>query len=99
MGGNSDTSGTVHRNKILAIIEEFELTIDMDEFWEKIGDEEELDFDSFCQLFDKPFDDTKSMNSILSAASEKFRRSTSTFHVRYKDFERFMSSHPDYLDF
>jgi hypothetical protein len=66
MGGNPDTSGAVRRQKVISVIEEFELTIDMEEFLDKIGDEEELDFDAFCQLFDKPFDDSKSMNSILS---------------------------------
>lgn len=99
MGGNPDMSGCVKRSKVISIIEEFELTIDMDEFMEKIGDEDELEFDAFCQLFDKPFDDSKSMQSILSAVSEKLRRSTSSFSVRYKDFERFMAKHPDYLLF
>jgi len=66
MGGNPDMSGCVKRSKVISIIEEFELTIDMDEFMEKIGDEDELEFDAFCQLFDKPFDDSKSMQSILS---------------------------------
>jgi len=99
MGGNPDTTGFVKRTKVIDVIKEFELTIDMDEFMEKIGEDEELEFDAFCQLFDKPFDDSKSMQSILSAVSEKLRRSTSSFSVRYKDFERFMAKHPDYLMF
>jgi hypothetical protein len=66
MGGEPDTTGYVKRSRVISIIEEFELTIDMEEFLDKIGDEDELDFDAFCQLFDKPFDDSKSMNSILS---------------------------------
>jgi len=32
MGGNPDTTGTVKRQKVISIIEEFELTIDMEEF-------------------------------------------------------------------
>lgn len=68
MGGNPDKSGHVTKTQIKQIIDEFELTIDLGEYLGKIQ-EEELCFEDFCDLFDTPFDDTKSYASLRSVVS------------------------------
>lgn len=65
MGGNPDCSGYVDKDTIRAVIEQFELTIDIQEFLDKVP-EPQLNFDDFCNLFDQPFDDTKSHLSLRS---------------------------------
>lgn len=68
MGGNFDKSGFVEKSKIVKVIEEFELTINIDEFLDKIPGER-LDFENFCDLFDTPFDDSKSSASMRSVGT------------------------------
>lgn len=68
MGGNPDKTGVVLKKRIEEVIREFELTIDIEEFLDKVPGEE-LNFDDFCHLFDTPFDDTKSMMSLKSVSN------------------------------
>lgn len=65
MGGNIDKTGSVDKNVIRAVIEQFELTIDIQEFLDQVS-QPWLDFHEFCTLFDQPFDDTKSHLSLRS---------------------------------
>lgn len=68
MGGSADKEGYVHKSTIEEIILSFELTIDVQEFLDQIP-EEMINFESFCQLFEQPFDDSKSMLSMKSVGS------------------------------
>lgn len=65
MGGSADKEGFVHKSVIEEIILSFELTIDIQEFLDQIP-EDQINFESFCQLFEQPFDDSKSMLSMKS---------------------------------
>lgn len=72
MGGNPDRSGIVRKDTIINLIKnEFELTFDIEELFEKsnISNNEDLDFQAFCSLFEGNPDDEKSIsraNSLLS---------------------------------
>jgi hypothetical protein len=65
MGGENDTSGYVEKQTIEDVINDFGLTINIQEFLEKV-DGDRLNFAAFCDLFETPFDDTKSMVSLKS---------------------------------
>mmetsp|Transcript_10416 Transcript_10416/g.8948 ORF Transcript_10416/g.8948 Transcript_10416/m.8948 type:complete len:141 (-) Transcript_10416:197-619(-) len=99
MGGNNDRSGFVKKDTIIDIVKNvFELSIDMEDFLEKVGAlQEELDFQSFCLLFEGG-EDTKSLSrasSLLSLVSDRYRNkrkdSTASFNVKYRDFEKFVA--------
>ena len=70
MGGNNDRSGFVKKDTIIDIVKNvFELSIDMEDFLEKVGAlQEELDFQSFCLLFEGG-EDTKSLSRASSLLS------------------------------
>jgi hypothetical protein len=72
MGGNPDKSGTVDKDRIRAVIEQFELTIDIQEFLDQVR-EPQLDFREFCTLFDQPFDDSKSQVSLRTVKEFEIR--------------------------
>lgn len=75
MGGGPNTEGFVKKNIIIDIIKnEFELTFDMEDFLEEItATSDDLDFKSFCQLFDSSNDDdSKSVGSKRSFLSVSF---------------------------
>lgn len=98
MGGNPDRSGIVRKDTIINLIKnEFELTFDIEELFEKSSvTADELDFQAFCSLFEGNGDDEKSIsraNSLLSLMSDRGRKKTSNadgFTVRYRDFEKFL---------
>jgi len=98
MGGNPDRSGIVRKDTIINLIKnEFELTFDIEELFEKSSlHTDELDFQAFCTLFEGNADDEKSIsraNSLLSILSDKQRKKNSNadaFTVRYRDFEKFL---------
>lgn len=54
LGGQPDKEGFVSKESLIQIIkEEFELTIDMEEFLRKVGgDSEEINYYYFCVLLD-----------------------------------------------
>ena len=54
LGGAPDKEGSVSKESLIQIIkEEFELTIDMEEFLRKIGGEnDEINYYHFCVLLD-----------------------------------------------
>ena len=54
LGGQPDKDGFVSKDSLIQIIkEEFELTIDMEEFLRKVGgDSEEINYYYFCVLLD-----------------------------------------------
>lgn len=53
LGGQADREGTVSKTKLIEIIKlQFELTIDMEEYLMKIGDEEDIGYEDFCVLLD-----------------------------------------------
>ena len=54
LGGLQNKEGSVSKDKLIEIIkQEFELTIDMEEFLRKIGgDAEEINYYQFCVLLD-----------------------------------------------
>lgn len=71
MGGNADRSGIVRKDTIINLIKnEFELTFDIEELFEKSSvHADDLDFQAFCALFEGSGDDDKSVsraNSLLS---------------------------------
>lgn len=71
MGGNPDRSGIVRKDTIINLIKnEFELTFDIEELFEKSNvSNDDLDFQAFCSLFEGNPDDEKSIsraNSLLS---------------------------------
>jgi hypothetical protein len=65
MGGNANKTGYVEKETIRAVIEQFELTIDIQEFLDHLSSPR-IEFNEFCALFDQPFDDTKSHVSLRS---------------------------------
>ena len=70
LGGDPDRSGRVRKQTIINVIKnEFELAFDMEDFLEKVGaTSDELDFQSFCLLFDGR-DDDKSVSRAHSVLS------------------------------
>ena len=62
----------MHKDRIRAVIEQFELTIDIQEFLDQVR-EPELDFREFCTLFDQPFDDSKSQVSLRTVNEFEIR--------------------------
>ena len=73
MGGGPGVEGTVKKQKIIDIIKnEFELTFDVEELLDEINSgNDELDFKSFCQLFESAAEDSKSGISRQSFLSVK----------------------------
>ncbi len=72
MGGDSDRTGTIKKSKLIEIIkEEFELTIDMEEYLQRIGGEsDDIDFFQFCLLLDAGTSGNPSrVSSIISMRS------------------------------
>jgi len=98
MGGSPDRSGIVKKETIINLIKnEFELTFDIEELFEKSSlHTDDLDFQAFCTLFEGSGDDDKSVSragSLLSVLSERGRTKNTSgdaFTVRYRDFEKFM---------
>jgi len=71
MGGSPDRTGIVKKETIINLIKnEFELTFDIEELFEKSNlHTDDLDFQAFCTLFEGNPDDEKSIsraNSLLS---------------------------------
>jgi hypothetical protein len=70
MGGNPDRSGIVRKDTILNLIKDFELTFDIEDFFEKSSlHADDLDFQAFCTMFEGDPNDDKSMsraNSLIS---------------------------------
>ena len=55
LGGNYDRSGCVLKSRIIEVIEEFELTIEIEDYFYACGiEEDELSFEEFCRLFESP---------------------------------------------
>ena len=75
MGGRRDKSGTVKKEAIIDLVKnEFELTFDIEQLLAKFGvDREELDFQSFCTLFENTGDKDK--------ASKKKDIMVDTLHI------------------
>ena len=72
MGGDPDRTGTIKKSKLIEIIkEEFELTIDMEEYLQRIGGEsDDIDFFQFCLLLDAGTSGNPSrVSSIISMRS------------------------------
>jgi len=68
LGGNSDATGKVSKQSMLKIIkEEFDLTFDMEKIMERIeASSEELDYQTFCMLFDTQDENRNRRNSRTS---------------------------------
>lgn len=98
MGGSPDRTGIVKKETIINLIKnEFELTFDIEELFEKSNlHTDDLDFQAFCTLFEGNPDDEKSIsraNSLLSLMSDRGRKkntNSDNFTVRYRDFEKFL---------
>lgn len=72
MGGDPERTGTIKKSKLIEIIkEEFELTIDMEEYLQRIGGEsDDIDFFQFCLLLDAGTSGNPSrVSSIISMRS------------------------------
>jgi len=68
LGGNPDGTGRVLKQSMLKIIkEEFDLTFDMEKIMERIeASSEELDYHTFCMLFDTQEENRNRRNSRTS---------------------------------
>jgi len=71
MGGSPDRSGIVRKETIINLIKnEFELTFDIEELFEKSNlHTDDLDFQAFCTLFEGSGDDDKSVSRAGSLLS------------------------------
>ncbi|KAL4463796.1 hypothetical protein ABPG72_012414 [Tetrahymena utriculariae] len=104
LGGNPDSTGRVMKTAMLKIIkEEFDLTFDMEKIMERIeASSEELDYQTFCALFENQDDDRKrrgsrasTMLSQFSARSRKSINSIPSVKIKYQDFEKFCQEFSD----
>ncbi|KRW99674.1 hypothetical protein PPERSA_03475 [Pseudocohnilembus persalinus] len=79
LGGNNDLTGTVSRQTIMDIItNEFDLSIDMTSFLEKLEIyDENLDFPTFCQVFEN---EERALSRAGSLASLHSARSRTNNH-------------------
>jgi hypothetical protein len=59
LGGEPNRQGVVFRSTIIELVKNFELTIEIEEYLESVGiDDNELNFEDFCKLFDSPGEDS-----------------------------------------
>ncbi len=55
LGGEPNRQGEVLRSTIIELVKNFELTIEIEDYLESVGIEDnELTFYDFCKLFDNP---------------------------------------------
>eukprot|EP01015_Nassula_variabilis_P007659 TRINITY_DN1591_c0_g1_i2.p3 TRINITY_DN1591_c0_g1~~TRINITY_DN1591_c0_g1_i2.p3 ORF type:complete len:187 (+),score=38.85 TRINITY_DN1591_c0_g1_i2:87-647(+) len=94
MGGDIDNDRGVQKETIKKILkEEFELAFDIDDYIDSIvGPVQVLDFQTFCKLFDESNDPSRTATrmSLLSAMTDRARKTSSSFNVKYRDFEKFL---------
>jgi hypothetical protein len=79
LGGNNDKSGTIFKNTLIDIIkQEFELTIDMEEYLKSIGGStDEINYYQFCVLLDVGTSGNASrFSSFLSQYKSSFLKSS-----------------------
>lgn len=76
LGGSPHREGFVLRQKIIDVIKEFELTIEIEEYFKVVGIEnEEITFDEFCLLFVNPGSDSLFYTTYKSFKSVNYHMS------------------------
>jgi len=91
----------VYKSHIISVIKEFELTIEIEDYFDAVGiDEEEITFDEFCRLFEPPAE-----NSVFYTTYKSFKSILTTTNFNKKnDFAQeagdgFNPTYQDYLKF
>ncbi len=59
LGGEPNRQGVVYRSTIIELVKNFELTIEIEDYLESVGiEDDELNFEDFCKLFESPGEDS-----------------------------------------